>query len=65
MHPVWKARTQPLRLWVCQENNVHLKIGSVVLELTLQELNALATLSKTVQMALRESSKVSIAVTGH
>ncbi len=64
MHTTWKARTQPLSLWVCQENHVHLKIGTVVLELTLRELNALATLSKTVQMALSESGQTRLTVAG-
>ena len=65
MYTVWKARTQPFSLWVCPEKHVHLKIGSVVLELTTDELNALATLSKTVQLALSESRNAKITVTGH
>lgn len=64
MHTVWKSRTQPLGLWICPEKHAHIKIGSVTLELTLRELRALARLSKTVQMALLESSQARITVSG-
>lgn len=64
MYTVWKARTQPFSLWVCSEKHVHLKIGSVVLELTTGELNALATLSKTAQLTLQESRSTKMTVTG-
>ena len=64
MLTVWKARTHPFSLWVCPEKHVHLKIGNVVLELTTEELNTLATLSKTAQLTLQGSQLRRITVTG-
>lgn len=65
MDTVWKAHSQPFSLWVDPEKNVH-QIGSIVLELTTGELNALAPLSKTVPVvALQASRNTTITVTGH
>ena len=41
MYTVWKARSQPFSLWVCPGKHGHVKIGSIVLELTTGEVNAL------------------------
>ena len=64
MLTVWKARTHPFSLWVCPEKHVHLKIGTVVLELTTKELNTLASLSKTAQLALQGPHYTKMTVTG-